>query len=355
MIDQRNKLQWNQNLLKWYKKNHRILPWRERKDPYAIWISEIMLQQTRVETVISYFNRFMKAFPTIEELSNGNIDEVLKLWEGLGYYSRAKNIHKTAWIITSEYGGRFPTNYKDVIALPGIGPYTAGAIMSIAYNERYPAVDGNVLRVISRVYCIEEDIGNQNTKKEIEEIVYSVIPKKEARDFNQALMELGATICTPTSPKCIDCPICKSCRALEEEKQDTLPVKAKKPKKKVEKRYVAIIKQDEAILMKKRPDKGLLAGLWEYPNVEGNNKEEFVSNCKKKYGILIKPLSFLGTEEHIFTHIHWKMKVYECSFENELQESEKIGNTMEWILEESRKNITIPTAFKRVEKLYEKI
>lgn len=350
MIEKIDHVQWVQSLLKWYQKNHRKLPWRDRRDPYAIWISEIMLQQTRVETVIGYFNRFMNVFPTIEMLANAHIDEVLKLWEGLGYYSRAKNIYKTARIIASEYGGEFPSMHKEVIDLPGIGPYTAGAIMSIAYNKSYPAVDGNVLRVIARVYYITEDIGKQKTKKEIEDVVRYVIPEGEAGDFTQALMELGATICTPTSPKCLACPIRKNCKAFEEKIQEKLPIKSKKAKRKVEKRYVAMIKQNEDVLMKKRPDEGLLAGLWEYPNVRANNKQEFVSRFKEKYGILIKPVSFIGTAEHIFTHIHWKMKVYECIIENHLQSAGKIINTMEWISKEGRKNITIPTAFKKVEK-----
>lgn len=220
------------NLINWYKINQRDLPWRMNRDPYRVWVSEIMLQQTKVDTVIPYFYRFMEKFPTLEDLAAADEQEVLKAWEGLGYYSRARNLQNAVREVVAEYGGEVPTNPKDLGALKGVGPYTKGAILSIAFNQAEPAVDGNVMRVFSRVLRIEEDITLQRTKKLFEAYVKEMIDKDDPSSFNQAVMELGALICTPKSPACLFCPVQEQCSAFAEGVQEELPIKKKAKKAK---------------------------------------------------------------------------------------------------------------------------
>ncbi len=336
---------WVDKLLYWYEKSKRDLPWRKRKDPYSIWISEIMLQQTKVDTVIDYYNRFLEKFPTVEDLSNADLDEVLKMWEGLGYYSRAKNIHKAANKIVTEYKGNFPNTYEEIISLPGIGEYTAGAILGIAYNKPYPAIDGNVLRVMARVLLIQKDITDKNVKKEIHENLIAVFPQNRASDFNQSLMELGALICIPKSPKCLLCPIYEECEGFKNNMQAILPIKKKKEKQKKVTRYIGIIKKEGYILMNKRPSNGLLGDLWEFPGVDCDDEKEFTENFKKKYGIDILKIKYDRDAKHIFTHIIWEMKVYHCTI-MEIKENRKEG--LSWIKIEDLDCITIPSAFQTI-------
>lgn len=335
---------WVMDLIRWYQRDQRDLPWRQRKDPYGIWISEIMLQQTRVETVIAYYERFMHRFPTIYDVAKSPLEDILKLWEGLGYYSRARNIHKTAVLIVEQYKGVFPKTYEEVISLPGIGPYTAGAILSIAYNQAYPAVDGNVLRVISRLFLVEKDITLQSTKREIEDIVRYYIPEGAASDFTQAIMELGALICIPTSPRCSQCPIQENCKAFIQGEEQNLPIKAKKAKPKIENRYIAVIYKGDSVLMNQRKEGGLLGGLWEFPGVQAENKKEFVEKFQKKYGLVIQPESLLLKTEHTFTHRHWKMKVYKCT----LSSFDSMMPTMQWATVSIMEKLTIPTAYQAI-------
>lgn len=268
-------------LLDWYDVNKRDLPWRRSRDPYHIWVSEIMLQQTRVDTVIPYFHRFIERFPTIEALADAPEDDVLKCWEGLGYYSRARNLQSAARQITEQYGGVMPSGKEEVAGLKGVGPYTAGAIRSIAFNIPAAAVDGNVMRVLSRYFLIEDDIMKIKTRTRMEELVLTLVPEGRASDFTQALMELGALICTPKSPKCLVCPVMEHCAGRLEGKEESLPVKTKAKPPRPEHRLAAIVEgtgvHEGKILIRKRPVSGLLAGMWELPHIEVSSGASAVS------------------------------------------------------------------------------
>ena len=266
-------------LLAWYDENKRDLPWRKTRDPYHIWVSEIMLQQTRVDTVIPYFENFIERFPTIDEIAEADEEDVLKAWEGLGYYSRARNLQAAVREVKESYGGVVPNNEEEISTLKGVGPYTAGAILSIAYGKPVPAVDGNVMRVLSRILLVYDDISKAKTRKAFEQAVRELIPNDEASSFNQALMELGAVVCTPKSPGCLLCPVRSECRAFHEGVQTELPVKAKKKRPKPVPIAVAVLENANGqFLISKRPNKGLLANLWEFPNCEVNRKQ----NSKKQ-------------------------------------------------------------------------
>lgn len=252
--------------LTWYQHEKRNLPWRYNHDPYRIWISEIMLQQTRVDTVIDYFYRFMEQFPTIQDLANAPEDKLLKGWEGLGYYSRARNLQVAAKQIMEEFGGQFPTTVEEIRSLKGIGPYTAGAISSIAFEVPEPAIDGNVMRVVSRLFCIEADIAKASSRNIFDEAMRKIISQDQPGDFNQAMMDLGSSICTPTSPQCELCPIQNYCQAYRENRQTAFPVKSKKQKPK-DVYYVAgiIENRQQEIFLQQRPETGLLANMWLFP------------------------------------------------------------------------------------------
>lgn len=261
--------EFQKKFIEWYEREKRNLPWRYNRDPYRIWISEIMLQQTRVDTVIDYFYRFMEWFPTIEALANAPEEKLLKAWEGLGYYSRARNIQAAAKQIMSEFGGKMPQTVAEISSLKGIGPYTTGAIASIAFDLPEPAIDGNVMRVVSRLFCIEDDIAKASSRKVFDEAVRSIIDEEHPGEFNQAFMDLGSAICTPTSPKCESCPIQSFCLANERGIQTNFPVKTKKAKPK-DVYYVAAAIQDQAgsFYLEKRTSQKLLADMWTFPLVE---------------------------------------------------------------------------------------
>lgn len=261
--------EFQKKFIEWYEREKRNLPWRYNRDPYRIWISEIMLQQTRVDTVIDYFYRFMEWFPTIEALANAPEEKLLKAWEGLGYYSRARNIQAAAKQIMSEFGGKMPQTVAEISSLKGIGPYTTGAIASIAFDLPEPAIDGNVMRVVSRLFCIEDDIAKASSRKVFDEAVRSIIDEEHPGEFNQAFMDLGSAICTPTSPKCESCPIQSFCLANERGIQTDFPVKTKKAKPK-DVYYVAAAIQDQAgsFYLEKRTSQKLLADMWTFPLVE---------------------------------------------------------------------------------------
>ncbi len=348
-----------QKLLDWYMQYHRKLPFRESHNPYNIWISEIMLQQTQMDTVIPYYERFMIQFPSVTELANAQEEEVFKMWEGLGYYSRARNLIKCARIIAEDYGGVFPDDYDKALKLPGIGSYTAGAVLSIAYNLKYPAVDGNVMRVISRIYNMDEDIANPKSKKVFEDKITSILPD-DARHFNQALMELGALICTPKSPKCSFCPICVDCIAFELDLQYRLPVKTQKQKNRKMHLAVAIIKHGEMILFTKS-DKGLLSGLWGFPSSEGETKasakEKLIKTLSKELGMVVENATEVGKEKHVFTHKTWLMTVYQIksNYLSSFKENTLIKETdvlykfdTAWIESDEIENYAISTAFRKI-------
>lgn len=301
-----------EKLLNWYHKNKRKMAWRDDPTPYHVWISEIMLQQTRVEAVHGYYERFMRRLPDIKSLAQVEDDELHKLWEGLGYYNRAKNLKKAAQILMSEYEGELPSTYEELLKLPGIGPYTAGAISSIAFHQSVPAVDGNVMRVIARLSGDYRDIMQNTTRKAMEEIVKELILPEEVHHFNQALMELGALICIPNGmPKCEECPVRELCYAHETNSQSELPVKAPKKSRKIEKRTIFVfVNERREFLIQKRPSKGLLSGLWEFISIEGHHVKGDLERYLEDRGISFESIHQIENSKHIFTHIEWRMQGY---------------------------------------------
>lgn len=301
-------------LLEWYRQNKRDLPWRKTDDPYCIWISEIMLQQTRVEAVKRYYTRFLAALPSIEALAKAPEEQLLKLWEGLGYYSRVRNLQRAARVIVEEYGGRLPRQVAQLRRLPGIGAYTAGAIASIAFGVPEPAVDGNLLRVLSRFDGCRDDITLPAVKLQWGERLRSSIPQEpqNAADFTQAMIELGATVCVPNGDaRCGACPFAAWCRAAREGLTEVLPVKGEKKPRRIEQRTVFVIRDGERTALHKRPKSGLLAGLYELPNVQGHLTPPQVTEQIRAYGF--EPLQIRRVEDakHIFTHIEWHMIAYD--------------------------------------------
>ncbi len=298
-------------LLSWYDGHARVLPWRENRHPYRVWVSEIMLQQTRVEAVKPFFERFIKALPDVKSLAECPEDELLKLWEGLGYYNRVRNMQKAAQTVMEQYDGAFPADYEKLLSLPGIGHYTAGAIASIAYGKPVPAVDGNALRVLSRVTGDDSDIAKQSVRSNMETVLAQVIPKDRAKAFNQALMELGATVCLPNGePKCGECPWKGLCVAKAENQTKRLPVKSRPKKRKIEKRTVFLIRDGEKVILRKRPQEGLLAGMYEFPNTLGSFTSEEALSFVKQMNLTPLRVEPLDAAKHIFSHVEWQMKGY---------------------------------------------
>jgi A/G-specific adenine glycosylase len=322
--------QFQQDLIGWFEKEQRDLPWRKDNDPYKVWVSEIMLQQTKVDTVIPYFNKFIEQFPTLEALAEADEEEVLKAWEGLGYYSRIRNLHAAVKEVKEQYGGKIPDNREQFSKLKGVGPYTTGAVLSIAYGIPEPAVDGNVMRVLSRIFLVWEDIAKTGTRKLFEAIVRQIISRENPSYFNQALMELGALICTPRNPACLLCPVQAHCRALQEGVQAELPVKTKKTSIKQVAIVAAVLKDEYGkVLIHKRDSDGLLANLWEFPNCEvvhsrENPERQLEKFLKEEYGAIVqleKPFAIL---EHVFSHLVWNITVYEGKLVSGFTETEQL-------------------------------
>lgn len=331
-------------LLSWYDGHARVLPWREDKSPYRVWVSEIMLQQTRVEAVKPFFERFLKALPNVRSLAECSEDELLKLWEGLGYYNRVRNMQKAARVIMEEHDGEFPADYAKLLALPGIGRYTAGAIGSIAFGLQKPAVDGNVLRVLSRVKASYEDVLKQSVKTALEQEVQKIIPKDRAGDFNQALIEIGAVVCVPNGrAKCEECPLAFCCRAKEKGIVEELPKKKAKKERRVEERTVLVLREGDRVAVRKRPSKGLLAGLYELPNLEGILGEEEVLGQVRRWGLSPLQILPLAGAKHIFSHVEWQMTGYAIS----LEETEDMEQNGLFFIEagETEEKYPIPAAF----------
>lgn len=331
-------------IVEWFQRNKRDLPWRRHVNAYRVWVSEIMLQQTRVEAVKPFYERFMKALPTIQDLAEAKEDQLLKLWEGLGYYNRVRNIQEAARQIVDEHQGIFPENYEDICKLKGIGSYTAGAISSFAFSIPKPAVDGNVLRVISRILASDEDIMKQSVRKKVEFALEKVIPRDAVSDFNQGLIELGALVCVPNGePKCEACPVAHLCQAKARGIQMELPVKKKAKARKIEERTVLIFQDGETVAIRKRDAKGLLAGMYEFPNLEGKKTLEEVVEYSKSIGLAPVFVKQLPEAKHIFSHIEWRMTGYAVR----VDELEK--NCTENLLfihpEEVQKAYSIPAAF----------
>ena len=328
-------------LLPWYEKNKRDLPWRQTCDPYHIWVSEIMLQQTRVEAVKGYYTRFVNKLPTVAALAECDDEQLHKLWEGLGYYSRVRNLKKAARQVMTEHGGVFPGEYDKVLALTGIGEYTAGAICSIAFNQPTPAVDGNVLRVIARITDDHTPIDAPVFKKSVREQLAQIYPA-QAGDFTQALMELGATVCGPNrAPDCESCPCKEFCLAFARKTADKLPVKSPKRQRKAEQRTVFILSCNGRYALQKRPGKGLLAGLWQFPNLEGKLDLQTALAKVEQYGVKPRNIIMQVERKHIFTHIEWDMRGIYVEVDN-------CAEPFSWLTaDEINAQTALPTAFRQ--------
>lgn len=331
-------------LLEWYGRCARILPWRSEPTPYRVWVSEVMLQQTRVEAVRPYFLRFMDALPDIPALAACPEDVLLKLWEGLGYYSRARNLQKAAQRVAGEYGGALPASFEALRSLPGIGDYTAGAIASIAFGLPCPAVDGNVLRVLSRVTASRRDIASPHVKKEMSQAIAAILPDRPG-DFNQALMELGACVCLPGGePLCGDCPVAGVCRARELGLVKELPVKAPKKPRRVEERTILVVRDEKGrIALRRRPSPGLLAGMWEPVNLFGRLDRGQVTDALLEMGLLVRSLQSLPDSRHIFSHVEWQMSGWEAKVTG----TGKGEAGLRWVTgEELSRDCPLPSAFR---------
>ncbi len=327
-------------LLRWYRANARDLPWRRTQDPYRIWVSEIMLQQTRVAAVLGYYARFLEAFPTVEALAAAPEDRLMKLWEGLGYYSRARNLQKAARLVADR--GGFPDTYDGLLALPGVGDYTAAAIASAAFARREAAVDGNVLRVVTRLTDCRDDVAAPRTKQNIRAQVQAIFPEAEpdVRIFNQSLMELGATVCVPGGPpKCLLCPARDLCLGRTRGTAESLPVKAPKKSRRVEEKTVFLLLREGRAALRKRPASGLLAGLWEFPNVESALDEPAAAVAVRAWGL--EPLAWKRrlTAKHIFSHVEWHMTGYALEVSGDGPEDFTWVDTLE--------RHAVPSAFSR--------
>ena len=357
-------------MLVWYNENARDLPWRRTKDPYLIWVSEIMLQQTRVEAVLGYYERFTSALPTVTDLALCPEDRLLKLWEGLGYYSRARNMQKAARIVCESYAGQMPASAAALMKLPGIGEYTAGAISSIAFGQAEPAVDGNVLRVIARLEAISDNILNESVKKNIREELRGLYDANDGTFglLNQAFMDLGAGVCLAGSaPKCDICPISSYCRCFELGLQSELPVRVKKQKRRIEKRTVLLLHRDETYAIRKRPDSGLLSGLYEFPNETGELSSDDALAKAESLGFMPLRIKKLSAAKHIFSHVEWHMTGYEILVApsgfpdaGELQDAGDLSHTKENVKENPlifatpemiESKYPVPSAFEKYAKM----
>ena len=313
-LSQKSKIQ--TKLLQWYKKNGRNLPWRKTNDPYAIWVSEIMLQQTQVATVIPYYQNFLRSFPTIRRLANANLSKVLKVWEGLGYYSRARNLHRGSQIVLNHFRGRVPDTLKDLLTLPGIGRSTAGAIRSFAFNKAAPILDGNAKRVISRLFAVSDNPARGKTEDLLWKISESLIPKGDASFFNQGLMDLGAMTCTPKEPQCSQCPLREFCKGKASGEPERFPTKTTRKKIPHIEAISAVIRKNGTVLLQQRPPEGLLGGLWEFPNWKneenGGPRSKLRNYIKKDMGMIAEVRGVIGTFRQTFSHFKLTLHVYDC-------------------------------------------
>ncbi len=328
----------NLYLLNWYQKNKRDLPWRKDQNPYHVWISEIMLQQTRIEAVIGYYDRFIKRLPSIQDLAQINDDELLKLWEGLGYYTRARNLKKAAIMIMEEYDGIFPNTFEQIMSLPGIGEYTASAIGSICFSLKEVTIDGNVLRVYMRLQNCYDNVDDLKIRRKVRNELQKIMPE-EAGDFNQALMELGETICLPNGiPKCSECPLKNFCKSYQNDTYLELPIKNKKKDKKEEKYTILLFYYKSQFVLEKRKESGLLQNLWQFPNIQGHLTKKQLENYLKENKIKFLKVKKSVSYTHIFTHKRWNMISY-------MVELDKNDYNMNWNDLKTLKERAIPTAF----------
>ena len=347
-LDPKNLTDLQQSLLDWFAEYQRKLPWRVEYEPYEVWISEIMLQQTQVKTMLPYYRRWMEALPGIREVAEADEELLIKLWEGLGYYRRVRNIRKTAEMICNEYGGYFPEEVTKLLKLPGIGRYTAGAIASIGFNQPAPVLDGNVTRVLCRLKKILDPPQLSKVGKELWRLAEAWIPKGKARHFNQALMELGATVCLPSSPSCLLCPIQHHCLALDSENVNQIPVKVPSKAPKQRYRACAVIRFNQSLLFSKRPENVLLEGLWEFPSIEGdsikNLKEILEKHVEQVYGIMIS----LGNEFHQLDHRYTNFKTRVSFYQAEVDGLQvEMDETISWVKFSETEKLALPSPYRR--------
>lgn len=337
-------------LLDWFDTNKRDMPWRETSDPYRIWISEIMLQQTQVKTVIPYYERFLEKFPKVGDLADAPQQAVLKMWEGLGYYSRARNMHKAAMEVVSSYGSEFPDTYDELLNLKGIGPYTAAAVSSIAFQRQQAVVDGNVIRVLSRYLGIKDDVRRSAVKNEIQAIADSLIPENRPGDFNQAVMELGATICTPKNPECESCPLSADCVAYKTAETEIIPYKS--PRKKVPHHNIGvglITNNSGELLIALRPDDAMLGGLWEFPGGKKEKGESIEKTVERELNEELDVSVAVGDKfmdlKHAYSHFKITLHAYWCTIQNGTPKP-KSSNDLKWVSLEEIDDYPFPKANK---------
>lgn len=322
-------------LLDWFHDNKRTMPWRSSSDPYKIWVSEIMLQQTRVDQAEPYFNRFIDAFPTVYDLAEASQQEVLKIWEGLGYYSRARHLHHAAKKVVEEFDGNLPNTYEEITELKGVGPYTAAAILSIAFQKPFAAVDGNIIRVLARYFGIEQDVRSSKTKNKIQDLADSLIDERQPGDFNQSLMELGAMVCTPKNPTCYECPLQAGCAANQQLKTEVIPYKSPTKSKPHHHIGVAVIlNEEEEVLIALRPDDVMLGGLWEFP---GGKKEEnetiqqtIKRECREELGVELELFQKITSLDHAYSHFKITLHAFAGQISEGVPESRE-SRQIRWV------------------------
>lgn len=345
-------LEFHNKLKHWYTIHHRKLPWRQTEDPYKIWISEIMLQQTTVQAVIPYYKRWLKLFPDIRTLSEAPLQKVLRAWQGLGYYQRAKNLHQASKIIVERHQGRIPQNYQELKRIPGFGPYTTAAVLSFAFDKSYPVMDANVRRVCMRLMRMHRKASPKNDK-DLSRFITPLLPQKYMGIFNQALMELGSLICRPKNPLCLLCPISEYCESFKKGEQEIIPHPRKRKYNKIE-AVVGIIKKQGKYLIQKRPSKGLLADLWEFPGgkIKTNEKPEEAlrREIKEELGTDVSPGELLITVQHAYTQFRVKLYAYLCSIDSELQVNKK---NHRWVSLKNIRNFPLPSGSAKIVKYLE--
>ncbi|NLV39976.1 MAG: A/G-specific adenine glycosylase [Candidatus Hydrogenedentes bacterium] len=343
----RNPRALRERLLAWFQAEARDLPFRGTTDPYAVWVSEIILQQTRVDQGTPYYNRFVAAFPTVEALAAAPEEAVLKLWEGLGYYSRARNLHAAARMVCEQHGGRFPETAAQLRMLPGIGPYTAAAVASIAFGERVAVLDGNVKRVLARLFALDDCIDDPATERELWRLAQTLVPPRGPGDFNQAMMELGARVCTPRAPACMACPVASECRAHAEGREAELPVRKPKAATPLHEIVTAVIERDGCFLVGRRPHGGMLGGLWEFPGGKVEKGEDhalaLARECREELGVEVCAGGLVACVRHAYTHFRIVMSVYRCAIT--AGEPAALAHTeLRWVSPEAFDTLAFPKA-----------
>ncbi len=336
----------------WFNAASREMPWRDSKDPYRIWVSEIMLQQTRVDQARPYFERFMQAFPTVQALADAPLDDVLKAWEGLGYYSRARNLHRAARVVVDDFGGSIPDSYEQIRTLPGVGPYTAAAVLSIAFDKPYAVLDGNVARVLARVFAIREDIKSTPVRKLLQNLADELLDAQAPGRFNEAIMDLGATVCTPAAPQCFRCPLRPACGAFLQGNPDAYPVSAKKPPVPHYDVAVGIVRNRQGeILIQKRPEEGLLGGLWEFPGGKREEGESIEEACRRELqeelGIEVEISDLFHKLSHAYTHFRITLYAFRCSICAGVPDSAQ-GLSLRWVSLKGLEAYAFPRANRRL-------